>query len=375
MKEHFSRASSQKEDIAHALDDIKAQMGELRPEDRLLLFVSPQRCSDHLSALISEKFNCHVHALTTSGEIFKGQFFDNSITALLFRTSTALEVMQLDFQSLDDVEKQLRDYSSKANDFCTDCSLGQRVFGILFVDGLCKKEELIMSSLGSQFPNLEIVGGSAGDGLKFEATKLLIDKKFQLNAAQLLILKTTIPFKIFKTQHYLSGQDKHVVTESNPLERIIYEIDGEKAASFYARKLGVAEADLNSTHFSLNPLIVTIGGNVYARSIQKVNSDGSFTMYCAIENGIIITIGVLDSMLSSFVDFLKNSKIPPSKIRLSFFFECILRRLAILELDESEREELLRKYEELNAIGFHTYGEQINSVHINQTLTGIFFYE
>ena len=52
-------------------------------------------------------------------------------------------------------------------------------------------------------------------------------------------------------------------------------------------------------------------------------------------------------------------------------FDCILRRL------DSESRQVRHKVEELyqrfGVAGFHTYGEQFNAMHLNQTLTGIAF--
>jgi hypothetical protein len=52
-------------------------------------------------------------------------------------------------------------------------------------------------------------------------------------------------------------------------------------------------------------------------------------------------------------------------------FDCILRRL------DAETGQLRRKVEEIydrfGLAGFHTYGEQFNAMHLNQTLTGVAF--
>jgi hypothetical protein len=50
-------------------------------------------------------------------------------------------------------------------------------------------------------------------------------------------------------------------------------------------------------------------------------------------------------------------------------FECILRRL------DAEQHQFAREMSELyrnnRVVGFHTYGEQYGSMHVNQTLTGV----
>jgi len=55
--------------------------------------------------------------------------------------------------------------------------------------------------------------------------------------------------------------------------------------------------------------------------------------------------------------------------RLILGFDCILRRL---EAQEKKIGNDVRKaLEGLNFVGFSTYGEQFNAVHVNQTLTGV----
>ena len=52
-------------------------------------------------------------------------------------------------------------------------------------------------------------------------------------------------------------------------------------------------------------------------------------------------------------------------------FDCVLRRL------DAENRQIRRQMEDLyrsyRVVGFHTYGEQHNSMHLNQTLTGVAF--
>ena len=58
-------------------------------------------------------------------------------------------------------------------------------------------------------------------------------------------------------------------------------------------------------------------------------------------------------------------------IDLVLGFDCVLRRL------DAENRQIRRQMEDLyrsyRAVGFHTYGEQLNSMHLNQTLTGVAF--
>ena len=49
--------------------------------------------------------------------------------------------------------------------------------------------------------------------------------------------------------------------------------------------------------------------------------------------------------------------------------DCVLRSL---EMDQKGlREEIGRIFQENNVVGFATYGEQFNAMHVNQTFTGV----
>jgi hypothetical protein len=52
-------------------------------------------------------------------------------------------------------------------------------------------------------------------------------------------------------------------------------------------------------------------------------------------------------------------------------FDCILRRLDAESRQVRHRVEEI--YQRFGIAGFHTYGEQFNAMHLNQTLTGIAF--
>ncbi|MEO1143162.1 MAG: hypothetical protein AAFW66_12595, partial [Pseudomonadota bacterium] len=52
-------------------------------------------------------------------------------------------------------------------------------------------------------------------------------------------------------------------------------------------------------------------------------------------------------------------------------FDCVLRQIDARNRQVTHR--ISKIYEENNIIGFNTYGEQYQSMHLNQTLTGVAF--
>ena len=160
-----------------------------------------------------------------------------------------------------------------------------------------------------------------------------------------------------------------VVTDADAERRLVKEINGLPAAQEYARVLGLDAGGLDPMRFATSPVVVLIDGTTYVRSIQKANPDGSLTFFCAIENGVVLRS-------AKGVDLLKNLEEAFSKIRaeigppqLVLGCDCVLRKLEILQSPQKDR--VVEVFQKNNTIGFNTYGEQFNGVHINQTLVGI----
>lgn len=242
-------------------------------------------------------------------------------------------------------------------------------FALLLIDGLSVREEPVTRALQNALGKLPLVGGSAGDGLNFGRTRVYFEGSFRSDSAILTVVTTRLPFKLFKTQHFVATDERMVVTEADAARRIVKEINGLPAALEYARMLRIDAGDLDPMCFAASPVVVTIDGAPYVRSIQKANPDGSLTFFCAIENGLVLRVArgvdLLDNLEQVFAQI--RAEIGPPQFALGC--DCILRKLEIspTALKDRVAEVFLRN----NTIGFNTYGEQFNGLHVNQTLVGI----
>jgi hypothetical protein len=242
-------------------------------------------------------------------------------------------------------------------------------FALFLIDGMSMREEPVAHALQAALGKTVICGGSAGDNQKFSKTNVYCDGKFHSDSAVLILIQTPLPFRAFMTHHFVSTDERFVVTEADVERRIVKEINGLPAANEYARLLGVDTRDLGTKHFSASPLVVRIGGTDYVRSIQKANSDGSLTLFCAIDRGVVLRVahGVdLVSNLEKVFDTITNDIGPP---QLVIGCECILRNMEVLQKGLGDRVE--KVFLQNNTIGFNSYGEQIHGIHVNQTFTGI----
>jgi hypothetical protein len=245
------------------------------------------------------------------------------------------------------------------------------VFALLLVDGLSNIEETIVAAIHWAIDDIQLIGGSAGDGLAFERTALIHNGRVAQRAAILMMIESDYPFCVFKTQNFEPTQIKLVVTAADTENRIVHELNGELASREYAAAIGLLPNDLGPFSFASYPLVVKVGGDYYCRSIRNMNPDGSLSFFCAIDEGLVFTVARPQDMLHSTASVLEEIDAKMGGIDLVVGFDCILRRLdAETRQIRHQMDALYRKY---SVAGFHTYGEQFNAMHLNQTLTGIAF--
>lgn len=338
-----------------------------------LLFVS----SDYelSKATLPKKFSStnRIVACTTSGEISPALGpSKGSLVGLSFEKDRFLaEIFEFpDLENLDP-KGDLKERFSHALAGHRRKLPGSKSFAILLIDGLSTKEEYVVNFLGGALKDIPLVGGSAGDDNKLKETKVFVSDEFRTNAAVLILLSSEEAFMTFKTDHFLPGDTNVVITAADPKRRTVHEIDGYPAIEGYSKALGVKPETLNANLFSANPLLLKLGTDHYIRSIQQVLPDGSLVLYCAIEEGLILTIAHKKDLVIEMENFFRNLDETIGKDHVCLFFECTGRQLEINGLDPKVKEKLSELYRKNNVVGFHTYGEQYCGLHINQTLTGV----
>lgn len=364
------RGSSSQTDPVAAARDLARQIGG-SPAALRVVFCSPELDPDLLGpALFGEFADAPLVGCTTAGEIGPGGYLPTGGLAGFSLPAGEFEVDLVHLQGLRSLglpEMRFRAAELAAR-HRSRTSFG-RSFGLLLVDGLAVREEPLVSSIHSALGGIPICGGSAGDGLDFGSTRLLVDGALVEDAATLVMVRTRRPFQPVKLQHFRSRDSKLVVTSADPSRRIVHEIDGLPAAEGYAAAIGMRAEELSPQMFSTHPVVVRVGGNEYVRSIQKVNPDGSLTFFCAIDDGIVLTVAEGEDMVANLAAEAHRLEAELGEIELTIGFDCVLRRL------ESQQkglvEDIDRHLGRLRTCGFATYGEQFGAMHVNQTLTGI----
>lgn len=242
-------------------------------------------------------------------------------------------------------------------------------FSLTLLDGLSSQEEMVLVALDSALGSIPHFGGSAGDDIQLANTHIYVNGRFRTEAAVVILINTPLDFEVFTTHHMRSRGQKLIVTEADPATRTVLELNASPAAIEYAEMVGLTPEELNPDVFALNPLAVRIGSEYYVRSIQRVNADMSLTFYCAVGKGIVLTSmepqPILPDLERRFRDIEQRIGAP----LITIGCDCFLRRLETEHLGAlDEASAFLVKHK---VVGFNTYGEHFDGVHINQTFTGV----
>lgn len=309
---------------------------------------------------------------TTAGELTPRGYDQGTVTAIGFdRDLFAIEVglvEELEQFSLTDAQALVEKLIGRCRDRQVAPIKGH-TFALTLLDGLSSQEELVLLTLDSALGSIPNFGGSAGDDIHLTGTHVFIDGEFRTRAAVVIMINTPLDFEVFTTHHMDSLEQKLIVTRANPATRTVYELNAEPAALEYARLLGLDPDQLDFRTFALNPLAVRIGQDYYVRSIQKVNPDLSLTFYCAVENGIVLTAMQPGEMLQNLSQRFHKIESTLGAPLITIGCDCFLRRLEAEYTGQSQQtSELLTQH---RVIGFNTYGEQFDGMHINQTFTGV----
>ncbi len=310
---------------------------------------------------------------STSGEVTPDGMQENGFIAILLpsrwfeaRCAVMTDAANLGMESIAELSARHKEQFLESLT-ATDESHTQ--FALLLIDGLSYSEETVTVAIDRGLEGMPLVGGSAGDDLHFDKTWQICNGQVLSGAAILTLIDCKLPCRLFTNNNFVPTEHKLVVTEADPDLRRVNEFNAEPAALAYANAIDMKPDELYSGSFASYSVIIRFGGEYYCRSIQQLNDDQSLTFFCAIDNGLVMTLARSEGMVASSRQAIEELEQHVGTIDILFGFDCIYRKLDALHRQTTHR--VAELYREKNFVGFNTYGEQFNSMHINQTFTGI----
>ncbi len=364
--------------IAHTVErDARSAVEELVKQfastacDLLIFFCSVHYDLPVLADELSSNFTCRLIGCTTAGEISSENGFQKKGIVAAAICSSKLQIHPYLIESIStfDINKATVLSNTIRADLKLQSLADQSMFGFLLIDGLSFAEEKTAALLYSTLDKVPLFGGSAGDDLAFENTYVYFNGKFRQNCALLSIFATSLPFHIFRTHHLVPTDKKLVITGTIPGKRCITEINGYPAALEYARIIDHDLSELTPAVFSKHPLLLRVGGECYIRTIVSANADGSLSLYCDIDKGLVVSIAKPDNLVENIETTLSEVLSSVSNPCFILSCDCIARRLELE--DEGLMAGNKNIFSNCTLLGFSTYGEQFNAIHVNQTFTGV----
>lgn len=339
----------------------------------IILFVSAKADLTALITSLSPYFDStEIVGCTTAGELGATGYSDGEIVAIglpasHFATKTLFVDDLHNIRAQERITAMIQNRTALAQmqpDWLSE-------FAFLLVDGLSTREDALVADLAMGLGPVPLFGGSAGDGERFGTTHVLYQGIFYQNAAVLVQLRSKCPVRVFKTDHLLPTDRRMVVTGADPTKRLVHEINAEPAAREYARLLGKDPEQLSTFTFAAHPLVVRIGDQTHVRAIQKVADNGDLVFFSAIDEGVVLTLAEPDDMVAHLdreLSALSAHQTPAMILGC----DCVLRRVEASQKQlTTDISHVLAKH---RVVGFSTYGEQLNSMHVNHTFTGVAIY-
>lgn len=323
-----------------------------------LFFCSSKNINNVANDIPNPKVGC-----TTVGEIDKGLF--EGIAKYEFDSKEFnIEVVKIPDTKIPVIQtKEIEEAARKVK------RNKKNLLAFVLNDGLSADEERIQSLLGSILPvGTPIVGGSSGDGFDFKDTYCCIDSEV-FKGAVVILIGTDLKYYIHKENIYTATSKYAVVTKAK--DRTIYELDGKIAKNRYAELLGVDTSKVADNFFN-HPLGRYHDGEIMISSPQCVNKDGSINLYLASLPSTALWILEPKDYKQEIIN-TTNEILKRGTPIVTLTVNCILRR--ILFEQENSVKYINQYLSKINAFGFTSYGEQLNDLHINQTMVTLSFYK
>ena len=251
-------------------------------------------------------------------------------------------------------------------------------FAFVYVDGVSACESFVLRALyDAESLPCPYIGGSAGGALDFSHTYIYNGREVLENHAVVLVVKLAGDYRysVFKTQAAEETGEKWMVIGSDTTFRTV-----ETVANAEGRPVPLTDVLMDYLHVSdiaaLTDALADytfathVGNQFYIRSLQRIDESAKrMHFFCDITAGeelyLMRRAKFLETLKSDYAGFAKGKPAPIGVV----MNDCILRRLTFAgELAGADL------FDGMPIAGYSALGE-IAGMHINETLTAIFFYQ
>ncbi|MFC7047637.1 FIST N-terminal domain-containing protein [Emcibacter nanhaiensis] len=371
IKRAFSLSADERTAVREFYDGLC--IAEERPE-AVIFFCSPEYDTAVLEKELNRQFgDIPLIGCTTAGEITPEGYHAGSITgAALSRTHFTCVSKRYDRISKFNIQDGIEFGRSLKHELrrAVDNVSGSNSFAFMLIDGLSNAEERVTASLGSELGEISMIGGSTADDFKLKQTQIFHEGKFRTDSAVVMLVHTDLPFQVSYTHHYVASDAKAVITEADPITREVLEINGLPASQEYARLCGVEEQDLDIVIASKHPVMVKVGGTYFSRGVMGIDHEKhSIRFACAIDKGVVCSIARPDDPQLNLETLFSDISSEIGPLSLVIGCDCAARKMNFQI--QGILDEMSQIYAANNVIGFASFGEQFNTLHMNNSFSCI----
>jgi len=362
-------------DAVAAVDEAISDWDKAVRPDIIFAFHSTKQDPHLVAKVLRERFpDALIAGGTTAGEWRTGNYQKSSLVLTSISSPNIRWSLDVVEDIVDITEKTatdvFRNLLTKLDITPSDLR-PNRHFCIGLVDGVRGLDGSAVAAMANQLGNVPFLGGNMADDLKFTETFVMANGRAISGGGVFVLAECDEPFKPFKHQHFVPGDVDMVISRAVESERKVLRLDGKPAAEHYAKLIGYAVEDLCFQVFSDHPVIYRYGDENYVRTITSANDDGSLTFYCAIEEGMVLNLCKQKDMSAELEEQISGLVEDGGEASLLLVCNCSFRGL---EAEGKSLSQDLAKHVTRAAkhvMGFDSYGELWNGLHINQTLVGL----
>lgn len=227
--------------------------------------------------------------------------------------------------------------------------------GFILAAPVAPSNEAVLERLG-EVTDVIFVGGFAGEDYKFNGDERVFFRgRSYRSAAVIALWKPRRGFSFLKTQAVNLTEHAMIITRADEDKRIIWELDGEPAASLYARLIGTKVEALTADDFDNNPLAWIAEGDPFLRpAIQVVDGKGLRT-YAAVRQGTRVCLTHTGDILNTTAAALQRKMDEEGPFSAVLHINCASRYHTLDKVGQTEA--FGKLFAGMPSIAFSSYGE------------------
>lgn len=214
---------------------------------------------------------------------------------------------------------------------------------------------------------ISLFGGSSGAAVDEKQTLVALNGDVYVNTcAFVFIHNLNGKISFFKENIYKPTIHKFITTDIDCDEQLVYEYNNQPAADILAETLGT---DLDGLQQKLteHPMGRIVNNEIYITESNEVKPDGAISYFARIYNHTKMVLLEVDDFQKVWKETSERVAAEVEKPSFSISINCLSRsKLFEKENCFSEFVNGLRKYGSF--IGLSGYGEQLDIIHLNQTM-------